>query len=120
MKDDKDYKVEIANKIIDLKKENGELKEESKKTSIRVSRLEKEMSEHRKTINNVKRSVWEIFEISTGNRKKVEELSRRIEDTTEKYDEIQETINWISKLVIGLIITSVITAALNTLFGGIL
>jgi len=117
MKDDKDYKTEIANRLIDLKKENGELKEQNKKTNVRVGMLEKEMAEHRKTINQVKRSVWEVFEISTGNRKKVEELSRRVEDTAEKYDRIQDTINWMAKLVIGLIITSVITAALNTLFG---
>ena len=31
MKDDKQYKTEIANKLIDLKKENGELKEQNKK-----------------------------------------------------------------------------------------
>mgnify|MGYP001294741394 CR=1 FL=1 len=117
MKDDKQYKTEIANKLIDLKKENGELKEQNKKTNIRINRLENEMAEHRKTINQVKRSVWEVFEIATGNRKKVEDLSRRVDDTTEKYDRIQETINWISKLIIGLIITSVITAALNTIFG---
>jgi len=113
---DKQYKTEIANKLIDLKKENGDLKEQNKKTNIRVGILEKEMAEHRKIINNVKRSIWEVFEISIGNRKKVEELSRRVEDTTEKYDQIQETINWISKLIVGLIITSVITAALNTIF----
>jgi len=103
-------------KLINLKKENSFLKEQYKKTNIRVGMLEKEIIEHRKTINNIKRNIWEVFEISIGNRKKVEKLSRRIEDTTEKYDRLQETINWISKLVIGLIITSVITAALNTIF----
>jgi len=107
---EKAYKTQIAKKMIDMKKETIALRQDLHETNKRVDRLEAEGAEHRRVLNHVKRSVWEHFKIAMGHRKDVERLSHRVDDTSERFDKIEETIDWSTKLVVGVVVTGITTA----------
>jgi len=73
--------------------------------------------ERRKLENKIKRSVWEVLQIALGNRKKIEEVSHRVTDTSERFDKIEQTIDWVMKTLIGLFITAVFGGIIAYLFG---
>jgi len=109
-KKEKAYKTQVAKKMIDLKKETISLKQDLSETNKRVAKLEVESAEHRKAINQVRRSLWEYIQIALGHRKDVEKLSHRVDDTSERFDKIEETIDWTTKLIVGVVVTGIVTA----------
>lgn len=82
---------------------------------IDTVRIESEM-ERRRLENKIKRSVWEVLQITLGNRKKVEEMSHRTTDTAERLDKVEQTIDWVMKTLIGLFITAVFGGVIAYLF----
>lgn len=110
---DKEEKIEIVTGIIENKKRIEKLEDSHRHLSRRVDHIESSGMEHRKKINEVKRTAWEAVNIATGNRDKVELNSHRISDTKEKFDKIEDSMKWVFRSVVGLIIVVIGTVILD-------
>lgn len=117
MNHSKKEKIETAKHIINMHRKiqhnTNEIRRLDKK--IDTVRIESEM-ERRRLENKIKRSVWEVLQITLGNRKKVEEMSHRTTDTAERLDKVEQTIDWVMKTLIGLFITAVFGGVIAYLF----
>lgn len=82
----------------------------------RVTELEKSHTEQRKKSNEVKRTAWEALNIAIGNKDKVKLNSNRITDTNNKLDHIEENVKWITRSIMGVVITLVFTSILNSIW----
>jgi hypothetical protein len=114
-------KAETLSKIIDLKnrvdnhdKEISHVKTQIKTLNEKVNKHEEEdVLEKRKFENQIKRSIWEVFEMAKGHRKTIEEHSHRIEDSKERLDKLQDIVTWSVRLLLGLFITTLLGAILK-------
>ncbi len=107
----KDEKIEMAKHLINMHRKiqsnTNEIRRLDKKIeSVRLEGIE----ERRRLDNRLKRSIWEVLQISIGNRKQVEKMSHRVDDTSERLDKIEEVTDWVMKTLIGLFITTVFGA----------
>ncbi len=120
----KQQKIDTLSKIIEVKRELEETKKiaidaklETMKLSRRLDVVESDSNEHRKNINHIKRSVWEVVQIAMGNKKQVEALSHRAEDTEERFDRIEEIMTWTMRGIVGLFLTTLVGAILKFVLG---
>ena len=90
---------------------------ETIKLSKRIDAVEAEHKEHRKTINQFKRSIWEITQIALGHKQDVEKLSHRIGDTEDRFNKIEGVVTWTMRGVIGLFLTTLVAAVFKYIFG---
>ena len=110
--------IELKGEVQDAKKEAHEAKFAVKKLEQRVEEVRMEgFEERRKLENKIKHSVWEVFEIAIGNKKKIEELSRRAEDTQERFDRIEDIVTWTLRGIVGLFVATIVGAVLKFMFG---
>lgn len=110
--------IELKTEVQDAKKEAHEAKFEVKKLERRVEEVRIEgFEERRKLENKIKHSIWEVFEMAAGNRKKIEEVSRRAEDTQERFDRIEEIVTWTLRGIVGLFVATIVGAILKYMFG---
>lgn len=118
---EKQQKIATIHKIVELRTKTDEAIKEAKEAKMEVKRLAQRVEEvrlegfdeRRKLENKIKRSLWEVMQLALGNRKKVEEMSHRIEDTSEKLDKIQDIITWVFRGMIGLFAVTLVTALLK-------
>lgn len=114
----KQEKIETAKKLITMQRQIAENTSEIRRLDKKIEEVRYEgLVERRKLENKLKRSMWEILQITLGNRKKVEEVSHRVEDSAERLDKIEQTIDWIMKTLIGLFITTVFGGVIAYFFG---
>lgn len=118
-------KEAILRKLIDLKTDIQEAKREAHEAKFEVKRLAQRVEdvrmegfdERRKLENKIKRSIWEVLEMTIGNRKKIEEVSRRAEDTSTRFDKIESIVTWTLRGIIGLFIATLVGAICKLVFG---
>jgi len=114
----KHEKIETAKHIIDMRRQIQQNTNDIKQLDKKIEEVRVEnVIERRKLENKIKRSVWEVLQIALGNRKKIEEVSHRVTDTSERFDKIEQTIDWVMKTLIGLFITAVFGGIIAYLFG---
>ena len=98
-----DEKQIIAKKLIDLH------------NKVEKVELEAEV-ERRQLTTNFNRTLKEIKVMAIGNKKDIKKLFKRTDDNIEKIETLQGYIQWLLKVIVGIILTVTLTMILNTFF----
>lgn len=111
-------KIETAKHLINMKRQIQRHENEIQRLDRKIDVVRQEAADERRKLDNkIKRSIWEVLQIALGNRKKIEEVSHRASDTSERLDRIEQTVDWVMKTLIGLFITAVFGGVISYLFG---
>lgn len=110
--------AETAKHIINMQQKIQKNTEEIQRLDKKIDDIKREgVEERRKLENKLKRSLWEVLQIALGNKEKVEKLSHRTEDSEERLDKVENTIDWVMRTLIGLFITTVFSAIIMYVVG---
>jgi len=96
----RDDKIELAKKVIGIKKEIDEVKREGHE-------------ERRKLANKIHRLFKEIRYVYSKNQKDILLLQRRQTDTEKYLKKIKKYADWAIRLIIGILLTTIIGVFLN-------
>lgn len=101
--DERGEKVRVAKRIIKLQEEIIFVKEESEE-------------ERRKMKKDFSRKIAEVKLLALGNKNDIKKLYKRSDDNLDKIAKLQEIVQWVFRILVGVLLTLIVGGLWSLLF----